>query len=447
MNKSVISLAAALLSATALVASTPAQADAKKQHGASSINVSLSGGAPELTVRNIANSNKLSDVQLGIQEANLSIGVSGHVDCTGTQIENFTFREGHFLSGGSFGIGRTSLIVSKALPNSTDINHISDMDSQSFNLSFAQLAGAQIGVNPTALIMAAANQAPNKVTYLRQNHTINVNVPIRWESNRNKYIRNKIIKNTIVEAAETSYHTRDIALKIKYVGDPDLQYPLNAQLINQNQGGGGIQAGEQNFINITGASVIEGIKNLKTKCPGNAQFKVRVTGQGNGHVKIRINDGGATVKTSGAIELVDGKAEFAFSQYLGYKAPGQGDDHSYRIYYSKKTKNENFFPAAYQSIGSTFEWTHICFKPISVGVGLGGNGTIQNQGQQGNSNTPAARGFKPSSPAPVFGKAAPKPPRADTKPARAKSPTTTPVVPMKKLMVPATPERPARATN
>lgn len=450
MNKSVFSLAAALLSASALIAATPAQADSKKQYGASSINVALSGGTPELTVRNVANSNQLADVQLAIQQANLSIGVSGHVDCTGTQIENFSMREGHFLSSGRFGVGRTSLIVSKALPNSSDINRISDMDAHTFNLSFAQLSGGQIGVNPTAVVMAAANAVPNKVAYLRQNHTINVNVPIRWEAECAPYLRNKITKNTIVESADTSYHTKDVTLKIKYIGDPDLQFPLNAQIGNAQQNNGGFQAGPQNHINITGGSVIEGIVNLKTKCPGQAAFKVRVTGNGSGHVKIRVNDGGATVKTSGAIELVNGKADFAFSQNLLYQAPGQGDTHQYRIYYSKKTLNENFFPANYQSIGAPFNWSHTCVKPIKVGVGLGGNGTIQNQGQQGNANTPAARGFKPSVPAPVLGKADPaaKPARAMTRPARAKTPATaTPVVPTKKLLIPATPTRPARATN
>ena len=289
MKKSVVSLTAALLSASAAIASTSALAEVKKQYGASSISVSLSGGTPELTVRNVANSNKLADVQLAIQEADLAVGVSGDVTCTGTQIETWNFREGHFLSSGAFGVGRTSLIVSKAIPHSSNLNRVSASDSHTFHLTFGQLAGGQIGVNPTALIMAAANQAPNKVTYLRQNHTINVNLPIRMEANCAPYTRNKVTKNTIIESAQTSYHTKDVTLKIKYVGDPDLQYPINVQLGNANANNGGIQAGEQNFINITGGSVIEGIKDLKTKCPGQAAFKVRVTGQGNGHVKIRIN--------------------------------------------------------------------------------------------------------------------------------------------------------------
>ena len=267
-------------------------------------------------------------------------------------------------------------------------------------------------------------------------------MPIRWEADCAKYIRNKILKKTVVEAAQTSYHTRDITLKIKYVGDPDLQYPINAQIGNANANNGGFQAGPQNHINITGGSVIEGIVNLKTKCPAQAAFKVRVTGNGNGHVKIQVNDGGATIANSPAIELVNGKAEFAFNQNLLYQAPGEGDDHQYRIYYSKKTLNENFFPAHYQPIiGAAFNWSHTCIKPISVGVGLGGNGTIQTQGQQRNSNSPAKLGFTPSEPVPGLKKTAP----ATRKPARASM--TTPVVPTKKLVVPVIPAEPLRRAN
>ncbi|MFT5485251.1 MAG: hypothetical protein ACI9JL_003915 [Paracoccaceae bacterium] len=447
MNKSVISFAAALLSASALVAATSAQADQTSMtSGTQSIGINLTGGAPQITVRNVGNTNKIADLQLAVQEPHVSIGMGGHVDCKGTTSENWKIREGAFLSGGAFGVGRTSLVMSKALPNSSDINHVSDMDAHTFNLSFAKLAGAQIGVNPTALIMAAANSAPNKVAYLQQNHTINVTVPIRWEATCAEYLRNKVFKQTTIEGGQPkSFITKDITLKIKYQGDPDLQYGLNAQIGNLGQGGG-VQAAPQNFINITGGSFIEGIKNLKTKCPANAAFKVRVTGQGNGHVKIQVADGGSTVATSQSIELVNGKAEFAFSQHLLSQMAGKGDDHQYRIYYSKKTLNDNFFPAAYQSIGTTFDWSHTCIKPISVGVGLGGNGTIQTQGQQGNSKAPATLGFKPTTQAPVLGKAAPaagKPARAKTRPARA----TTPVAPLKKLMIPATPAKPARATN
>lgn len=451
MNKSVISFAAALLSASALVAATSAKADQTSlTSNTQSISVSLSGGTPQITVRNVGNTNKLADLQLAVQEAKVNIGVSGQVICKGTTSENWNWRHGAYLSDGAFGIGRTSFVALEAIPYSANINRVNAVDSKVFNLSTNLLGHSQIQVNPADVVMAAANQSGNKVQYLRQNHTINVQIPIRWEATCSGYARNKVTKKTVIEGnQDKSFITKDVTLKIKYQGDPDLQFPMNLQLGNQG-GGGGIQAAPQNFINITGGSVIEGIKNLKTKCPANAQFKVRVTGQGNGHVKIQVNDGGATVATSQSIELVNGKAEFAFSQYLKYEMPGKGDDHQYRIYYSKKTLNENFFPAAYQSIGTPFDWTHTCIKPISVGVGLGGNGTIQNQGQQGNSNTPAARGFKPSVPAPTLGKAASgaqKPARAKTRPARAKSPTATPVVPTKKLLIPATPKRPARATN
>lgn len=422
MNKSIVTLAGALLSASALVAAVPAAADQSQLHpGTQSLVVDLSGAAPEITVRNASNSKKLADVQLAILEPKVSIGVGGGVTCLGTTFENWKNRDGYSLRGGAFGIGRTSFVMLKSLPNSSDINNVTKLDAKIFSLSTNLLQHSQIGVNAPALVMAAAVQSGNKVQYLRQNHTINVKVPIRWESDCHKYLRNKVIKNTIIEGGQpTSFQTKDITLKIKYQADPDLGFVLNAQIANQGQGG--FQAGEQNFIKITGGTFIEGIKNLKTKCPGQAAFKVRVTGQGNGHVKLSIADDGATVATSPSIELVNGKAEYAFSQNLLYQMPGQGDDHQYRIYYSAKPKNENVFPAAYQSIGVAFDWTHTCYKPIKVGVGLGGNGTIQMPGQQGQNGGMGKQGVKVGTPAPLTKKVVVpttrKPARATTNPAR-----------------------------
>src|SRR3546814_17588005 len=77
----------------------------------------------------------------------VSVAVSGYVDCTCIQVENWAKREGHFLSGGAFGIGRTSLLTGEDLPDSSDIDHVSDMDARTFQLPLATLANPQIGID------------------------------------------------------------------------------------------------------------------------------------------------------------------------------------------------------------------------------------------------------------------------------------------------------------
>src|SRR3546814_5394594 len=115
------------------------------------------------------------------------------------------------------------------LPDSSDIDHVSDMDARTFQLPLATLANPQIGIDPLAVVLAAADKAPNRLAWLRQDHTLTVKIPLRWEAACAKYIRNKITKKTIIESAQPSYHTKDFYLQIKYQGDPQL-FALNAPL-------------------------------------------------------------------------------------------------------------------------------------------------------------------------------------------------------------------------
>src|SRR3546814_8861785 len=94
---------------------------------------------PALTVRNVAANHNLDSLQLAVQGSKVSVAVSGYVDCTGIQVENLAKREGHFLSGGAFGIGRTSLLTGEDLPDSSDIDHVSDMDARTFNRKSTRL--------------------------------------------------------------------------------------------------------------------------------------------------------------------------------------------------------------------------------------------------------------------------------------------------------------------
>src|SRR3546814_10183782 len=120
------------------------------------------------------------------------------------------------------------------LPDSSDIDHVSDMDARTFQLPLATLANPQIGIDPLAVVLAAADKAPDRLAWLRQNHTLTVKIPLRWEAACAKYIRNKTTKKTIVESAQPSYLTTDVSLQIKYQGDPQL-FEVTAQL---SQGSG-----------------------------------------------------------------------------------------------------------------------------------------------------------------------------------------------------------------
>src|SRR3546814_278389 len=97
---------AAALAGALATGAAPAVADDSQLFGVKAIDVRLSGATPALTVRNVAANHNLDSLQLAVQGSKVSVAVSGYVDCTGIQVENLAKREGHFLSGGAFGIGR-----------------------------------------------------------------------------------------------------------------------------------------------------------------------------------------------------------------------------------------------------------------------------------------------------------------------------------------------------
>ena len=359
------------LGLTALAA--PALADDSQLYGVKNIGVSLSGATPEIVVANSAGNHQLKNLKLAVQGNSVAVGIGGYVDCTGIQIENWTFREGHFLAAGAFGIGRTSLLMSRALPNSSDINHVSDMDAHSFNMPVALLANPQIGIDPAAVVLAAADKAPSKVGYLRQDHVIEVKIPLRWEAHCNNYIRNKITKKTVVEASDTSYLTKDVTLKIKYQGDPQL-FEVNAQIA---QGGGlpnQLQAGPSPF-KITQMSFQPNMPHHVGACPATTKIRVFYQGQGKGELRIRINDGGATIHDSAkiAFDSKDGKQHYDFEIETPKASKfdlNKTVAHSLRVYVRGKGENEQIWPSTYQPMG-TAVWKHRCTPQVNPVLGGG----------------------------------------------------------------------------
>jgi hypothetical protein len=440
MNKRVSPFVATILSVSAMAAVSLAHADQVVKHGASAIIVNISD-TPEVTVRNVANTNQMKDLQLSVQENNISVGVSGAVDCKGTVSENISKREGYYLSGGAFGVGRNALEMKKDLPDSSDINHVSDMDAHTFIVPVGMLDNPELDVDPVEIVMAAANAAPSKIAYLRQDHTIEVDLPVRFEATCAAYTRYKIQKETIVEANQPkSYAVKEGKLRIKYQGDPDLmQVSLK---LGQSMGGNGqIQAGPQNFIQVTGGSFLQGEVHKKGNCPMDANFKLQLTGAGDGQVMIRINDGGATIHNSQALAFTQGKVTYDFSQKLIYKLLNVKQDHTYRVYYKAKKNSDNFFPASYQSLPITLNWSHTCTKEAVV------NPMLKMPGQGGkilNNNNGQGASAKPG-----IQRAPSKPTPPPVSPSRKLAPTTsTPVAPTLKVKpVEQEPTQPSRITR
>ncbi|MGF1628066.1 MAG: hypothetical protein ACFCUT_01210 [Kiloniellaceae bacterium] len=378
---------AAVLALGLAALAAPALADDSQLYSATSIDVKLYDPAPEITVRNVAGNHQLSALQLAVQENTIPFAIGGHVDCLGTTSENLTWRHGAYLSSGAYGIGRTSLLMSKSLPDSSNINHTSDMDAHTFQMPVGLLGNPQIGVDPVAIVLAAAEQTPSKIAYLRQDRVITVQFPIRWESTCAPYSRNKISKQTVVEANNPrSFITKDVTLKIVYQGDPQL-FEVNAQLA---QGGGlpnQVEVGDQPF-KVTSMQFQPNMPHHVGACPATTTIRVFYQGQGKGEIRIRVNDGGSTIYNSPkiAFDSKNGKQHHDF-EIATPKASifdlNKTVAHALKVYVRGKADNEQIWPVHYQLMDQA-AWNHRCTPQMNPTIGgATGSGKVAGGSQSG----------------------------------------------------------------
>lgn len=295
-------------SALALIASfaAPALADDSELYGVASIDVGLSGAVPQVTVRNVAANHQLQNLQLAVQEAQVAVQVGANVACTGTESENWVKREGHYLSHAAYGVGKTSLLLSKDMPHSTSIDRVSHLEGHSFQMPVALLSNPQIAVNPVAVVLAAADQAPDKVAFLRQDQVINVTFPLRIEAGCAWYSRNKVTKQTIKESPQLSYLTKNVTLKIKYEGDPKL-IAFIAQVAQGGNPPNQLDGGYQPF-KITTMNFQPNMPHHIGACPATTTIRVQYQGLGKGTLQMMIYDGA---------KVIDGPHVFVYESSNG----------------------------------------------------------------------------------------------------------------------------------
>ncbi len=357
--------------------------------GVASMEVRVTPSGPQVVVRNVAGNHHISSLNLAIQSNTIAVGVGGAVDCKGTVVNGISTRGGYALRGGAYGIGRSSLLMGKALPDPVSIDHISDLDAHSFQLPVATLANPQINVDPVAVVMAAAEQAPNKVQWLRQNHTLTVKIPVRWEAICSYYARNKIKKETSWESIDqnsVSYITKDVDLKIKYEGDPHL-FDVNAQ-IGQGQQPGGFNAGPQP-LEITSAQFPHIMPHHEGACPATKQVRVFYQGKGQGQLRFRISAGNKPLQESGVIAY-DSKNHVQNHVFELETPKGAAINNTImqnlRVFVVTKSAGEQTWPNDYQLMDQAV-WKVRCTPQVNPALGGGAIGGYKKDG--GGGATPA----------------------------------------------------------
>lgn len=376
----------------------PAVADDKSWHYVKDMLVQ-SNNVPEIIVKNTAGNHQLSNLNLAIQGSTIAVSVGGAVECLGTTSENAFQRRGAYLSDGAFGIGRSALVMQKDLPNSGDINHVSDMDAKTFQLPKASLASPHIGLDPVALVLAEADKAPDRLKYLRQDHVIMAKLPIRWESTCRPYTRYKVRKETVIEAYDdTSYLTKDVPVKIVYKGDPQLTN-LNPLIAKSPAMQGGFKANEQIPV-ITKMNFQPNLPHHVGACPANTKIRVFYQGHGKGAIQIRIADGNKYIADSHTVAFDGTQGQKYFDFYIQVPAATASQlnktvEHTLKAVVRTRIAGPSW-DTPYKEM-DVVVWKHRCTPQVNPALGGGAIGGYKKNG--GGSGLPPV--FKPKKIEPV----------------------------------------------
>ncbi|CAN0408369.1 unnamed protein product, partial [Ectocarpus sp. 13 AM-2016] len=187
----------------------------------------------------------------------------------------------------------------------------------------------------------------------------------------------------------SSYLTKDVFLKVRYEGDPQLfAVNVNPQL---SQGGGlpsQVQVGDQPF-KITDMDFQPNMPHHVGACPATTTIRVNYMGQGKGEIRIQVSDGGLTIHTSPkiAFDSKNGKQHHDFEIAVP-KPPNhelnQTKNHNLNVYVRGKGEEEQVWPGNYQLMDTAL-WKHRCTPTLNpvLGGNVGGKaGCYQQGGQQ-----------------------------------------------------------------
>ena len=211
---------------------------------------------------------------------------------------------------------------------------------------------------------------------------------------------------------KAGFETKDFTIQIKYKGDPELTKTpvLNAQLGNNNPNQ--IQVGDQP-LKITEMTFQPNMPHHVGACPATTKIRVNYKGQGEGEIKIRVNDGGNTIYQSNKIAF-DAKNGAKFYDFeIDTPAVSKFDlnktfTRDLKVYVLGKDDEAPVWSGNYQ-VKDQADWKYRCTPQLNPGLGgqghiggydNGGNealgkGTIQAKPQRGSLGKAA-----PSEPAP-----------------------------------------------
>ncbi|MEM6781244.1 MAG: hypothetical protein AAF569_05225 [Pseudomonadota bacterium] len=371
----------------AMATSTPAHAaNSGTSEYVNYVDLVLFGDAPTINIKNMSGNKDLSALNLQVQENEIEYIVSGRVDCKGFNVEPKGFGNAFFgpLAMGGFG----NIVSSATLHHDGNMDYAdedtnvveSPQDFFSIPLNKIKNGHPATRVDPLAEL-EKAREAFNgsDLEFYQQDREIEIQRPISFSMTCGK------AQNP--GKSSSGFDTEMGTIHIKYKGDPQLLPTLNANL-GQNNLPNQVDAGDQP-IKITDMSFQPNMPNHVGKCPATKSIRVNFMGQGEGQIKIRVNDGGSTIYQSSAIDYNGGQGHHDFDLDVPNVSKFDLNKTFYKdlkVYVLTKDDSEQFWPSHYQ-IKDQEQFSYRCTPQLQEGLQGGGGGLQGYQDNDGGGNS------------------------------------------------------------
>jgi hypothetical protein len=408
----------------------------------------------EITVSNVATNKSLGALDLQYdKQATVSFAATAQVICVGTVIDNAITKRGWTYDRSFVRFGN---IPGQLVDESNDLNQSSaQLASIVEGAEAQQLVGTTTMANPVDVVLQAANAAPSKLEFLRNDQVLQVILPVHFRTRCHEYERNKVTKDTLIEADQPfATDTAMLPVKIVYKGDPELNL-LSVNL--QGVPAGSVQAQKPTPpLNVVSGEIVAKDGNFVGQCPATAGFEVELHGEGEGEVRYRVLTGqNVPIYQSPALPFSGKGATWAdgFSHQILWEGPQslETKENQWVLQVVAKEDDEPYFPAIWKNAGY-IEWTSRCLPKLNVELGGQSHGKLAqpSQGNQAptlglNAVTDLPKPVVPAQPGAVQ-QPAPVQPAAVAQPT-APAPTVAQPAPRPETAAPGTRPEPTRETG
>lgn len=370
-------------------------------------NVDLDFTGPDVIihVKNNAANKNVNNVNLGVIDSKIDIGIDGFVECKDANNVEFMTAEAYF---GSVGIGGFGQLTTSATLHSQKVDvaykekgNVAEATEDTFSVPLNKIKNGHpaLRVDPVEEInkklQAHLNGGGNKADFYKQDQQVVLQRPVSLGAVCGK------LKDT--DKRSVGFETKNVTIKISYEGDPAVNDKpvLNAQLNQNNMPN---QVGNNFPIKLDKADFQPNMPNYIGKCVPDQNQKIQIdlqfSGNGAGYLDLKVIPVSNTYADYGIYYQFENipvnaqatkKIDFSFP----LKTMLEQDKYAYMAIADGKTYNHNMkIQARYKPKegGAWSAWKdydtavfkHRCTPQVGVQVGgQGGKLGFDNGGQQG----------------------------------------------------------------